>query len=398
MIGALELRELREEFPALNQKVHGLPLAYLDNAASSLTPRSVIAALVHFYEHDRANVHRGLHTLSMRATQRYEDARSKVAQWFGVTPETCIFTSGTTHAMNILANSFAMRGHDIVVSESEHHANIASWQVHNPNQSFHVIPFDEEKGYVFNTLDVPSESLLSIQSVANGTGAMLPFEKIYEYVSPRISILDMAQSVAHGPTDFYENKFTYGTLSAHKMYGPTGIGALLCQDENALNALRPLMGGGDMIDRVSFRETSFAKGVARLEAGTPAIANAIGFGAAVDFMKELDWAKLRAHENALLTYADEQLSLVPGLHIFGRSLKRQGVLSFVLEGTHTSDVATLLDRFGIAVRTGHHCAQPLMESLGVSGTLRASFAFYNSIEEVDRLKKALVKISKMLRA
>ncbi len=410
-----QLREIRADFPALHQDVNGTPLVYLDNAASSLTPQPVIHAITSFYAKDRANVHRGVHTLSQRASTRYEAVREKLHQFLGADDDTeIIFTSGTTIGFNMLAHGVtaAFRKQleqpdavpQVMLSELEHHANIVPWHMMydlaaqcTKNPFLRYFEFDQSRG-LLNHPDKNGCDILSLTALSNATGVIVDTNAVVELFNtpPQFILIDGAQDVVHRHRPLDALIFDAYVFSGHKMCGPTGSGAIAIK-KYLLDQLSPLIGGGDMIQSVSWHQTTFQKGVHKLEAGTPSIASVIGLGAAVDYLSDLDVHACHAHEHALMTYAEEQLSRIDGCRIIAPGLEKAGALSFVVDGTHPHDVGTLLDEQGVAVRTGQHCTEPLMNKLGVPGTVRASFMFYNTPEEVDRLVNATTQAVALLR-
>mgnify|MGYP000055665961 CR=1 FL=1 len=404
-----DVDDVRRDFPALQQEVHGKPLVYFDNGASSQTPQQVIDALVHFYTHDRANVHRGVHTLSQRATTSFEGARGKVAQFIGADDEnTCIFVRGTTEGVNLVAQTYGRAnvkaGHVVLVSEFEHHSNIVPWQMLCDDVGAQVVKIPalddgslDQDAYaaLLNEHDV---NVVVFGHVSNSVGTVHPVKAMTALAHQHnaVVVVDGAQAVPHFKVDVVDLDVDFYTFSAHKMCGPTGIG-LLYGKMALLEAMPPYHGGGDMIDKVSFDGTTFAAPPARFEAGTPNIADTIAFGAACDYLAAFDWAEVEAHEDDLLATATEKVGALDGVTILGKDVQRAGVLSFVVDGVHPTDLGMLLDRHGIAVRTGHHCAQPVMERYGVDATVRASFAFINTLDEVDVFVAALQKSIDMLR-
>ncbi|CAN5761297.1 cysteine desulfurase [soil metagenome] len=399
---ALDLEALRAEFPILAQQVGGRPLAYLDNAASAQKPRAVIEALRNFYENDYANVHRGIHELSRRATEAYEGARPRIAAFLGIAdPAELILTRGTTESLNLIAYSWGManlhEGDEILLSMMEHHSNLVPWQMvaQRTGARLRHLPLDEEERLDLSALDellTERTRLVSLAHVSNALGTVNPVAEIAEraHAMGALMVVDGAQSAPHFPVDVQALGCDFFAFSGHKMYGPTGVGGLWGRRE-LLEAMPPFLGGGDMIHQVELERSTYAALPHKFEAGTPNIAGVIGLGAAVDFLREVDLAVAHAHEQALLAYAIERLQEIPDLHIYGPRdvAERSGVISFTLADVHPHDLATILDSEGIAIRAGHHCCQPLMRGLGVSATARASFALYNTVEEVDRLAEAL---------
>ncbi|MCP4499823.1 MAG: cysteine desulfurase [Deltaproteobacteria bacterium] len=403
-----DVAKIRLDFPALAQKIRGKPWVYLDNGASSQTPQAVIDALVHFYTFDRANVHRGVHTVSQRATVSFEAARNKVASFIHAPHEdTCIFVRGTTEGINLVAGTWGasniQAGDEVLVSELEHHSNIVPWQMLSKARGAKVIaiPVLDDASLdldAYNKLLNERTKLVAFGHVSNSVGTIHPVKEMTRLAHEKgaVVVVDGAQAVPHLTIDVQDLDVDFYTFSAHKMCGPTGIGVIFGKAA-LLEKMPPWHGGGDMIDKVSFDGTTFATPPARFEAGTPNIADTIAFGAACDYLKALDWDAVTAHENALLALATDRLQGINGIRILGTAAEKAGVLSFVVEGVHPTDIGMLLDQHGIAVRTGHHCAQPAMERFEVNATVRASFAFYNTLDEVNVFADALEKSIDMLR-
>lgn len=394
-----DLDAVRREFPALAQQVHGLPLAYLDNAATAHKPHQVIEAVSHFYRRDNANVHRGVHTLSERATAAYEAARERVRGFVNArSAREIVFLRGTTEAINLVAYGLGQGlrpGDEVVLTTMEHHANIVPWQLLRGRAGIRlrVLPVTPSGELELDRLEAllnPRTRLLALTHVSNVLGTVNPVQAIVGIAHRRgVPVLvDGAQAVPHLQVDLQALDCDYYCFSGHKMFGPTGIGVLYAR-EALLEALPPWQGGGEMIRRVSFEETLFADPPWRFEAGTQHLAGAVGLAAAIDYLEGLDREAALRHEQDLLEYATERLGELPGLRILGAARNRAAVLSFVLDGVHAHDLGTVLDRRGVAVRTGHHCAMPLMDFYGLAATTRASMAFYNTREEMDRLAEAL---------
>ena len=395
---------LRARFPALHQEVNGHPLVYLDNAASTQKPEEVIEAVARFYREDNANVHRGIHELSTRATVAYEGARARVAAFLGAgSPSELVWTRGTTEALNLVAwgwgGAHLRPGDEIVLSVLEHHSNLVPWQMvaARTGARLRFLDIDEEGRLDMARLDdvlTVRTRLVSIAHVSNALGTVNPVRQIADRAHDlgAVMVVDGAQSAPHLPVDVRELGCDFFAFSGHKMCGPTGTGGLWGRTER-LEAMSPVFGGGDMIDRVELEESTWAPIPLRFEAGTPHIAGAVGLGAAVDFLEGVGREGIAAHERALLAYALERLAEIPGLRLYGpRNVgERSGVISFTLGDIHPHDLATILDAEGVAIRAGHHCAQPLMRRLGVSATARASFYLYNTPREVDRLVAALAR-------
>lgn len=401
-----DITKIRNDFPILHRKVNGSPLVYLDNAATSQTPQQVIDVIADYYARYNANIHRGVHALSQEATDAYEKARHTVQKHFNVEhAQEIIFTSGTTHGINIVASGYSeilTDKDELLVSALEHHSNIVPWQMlcEKTGATLKVIPMLPN-----GTLDMEAyEALLSDQTqlvfvnhVSNALGTINPIERILQKahaVGARV-LIDGAQAAPHIPTDLQALDIDYYVTSAHKLCGPTGIGMLYGKSE-WLNALPPYQGGGEMIATVTFAKTTYADLPHKFEAGTPNIAGGIAFGAALDYMNNLGLEAIAAYENELLTYATEQLRSIEGLRIYGEAENKTAVISFLVGDIHPYDMGSILDQLGIAVRTGHHCAQPIMDFYQIPGTLRASFSFYNTFEEVDRLVAGVQKAKAML--
>jgi cysteine desulfurase/selenocysteine lyase len=402
-----DVAKVRADFPILNQLVNGHPLVYLDNAATTQKPQAVIDALVHYYTHDNSNVHRGAHTLSDRATAKFEAARKKVADFINANhAQQIIWTRGTTESINLVAASWGatnlQAGDRILVSALEHHSDIVPWQMIAEKTGASVIPIPvDETGTIdltaYSALLDERVKMVAVNQVSNALGTINPVSDIISQahaVGAKV-LIDGAQAIAHWPVDVQAMDCDFYVFSGHKLFGPTGIGVLYGRRE-LLEQMPPYQGGGEMIETVSFNGTTYNQLPYKFEAGTPDIAGAIGLGAAIDYVHTLDREALAAHEDALLAYATKKALNVPGLRIIGTAKAKTAVLGFVIEGTHPSDIGMLLDQQGIAVRTGHHCAQPLMQQFGIPGTVRASFSIYNNFEDIDRLFIALEKVRQLL--
>lgn len=400
-----ELARIREDFPILHQQVHGKPLIYFDSAASAQKPRVVIEAMRAYYEHDNANVHRGAHTLGDRATLAFEGAREAVCQFINAASrEQIIWTRGTTEAINLVASGLSQSlkpGDEILVSRMEHHANIVPWQMaaERSGATLKVLDIDPSGQLLPNQLEqlcTERTRILALTHASNVLGTINPVKALIAEAHQRgiITVIDGAQSVPHFKVDVQDLDCDFFAFSSHKLFGPTGLGVLYGKTER-LNALPPYQGGGEMIEHVSFAGTTYNKLPYKFEAGTPAIAEAVGLHAALRYLESLDSSKVIAHEQALLRHAQALSQSIPGMRLVGTAENKVPVLSFLIDGLHPSDIGTLLDQQGIGIRTGHHCAMPLMEKLGIPGTARASFAFYNTLDEVDQLFAALAKIQRM---
>ncbi|MFM5584700.1 aminotransferase class V-fold PLP-dependent enzyme [Aeromonas veronii] len=396
--------QLRSQFPALVQEVNGHPLVYLDNAATTQKPQTVLDAIVHYYGADNANVHRAAHALSGRATRAFEAARETVARFINAPrSHEVIWTRGTTEAINLVAQSWGMSelkaGDEIILSTLEHHANIVPWQLvaQRTGAVIRVIPLDERGDLdlaAYHAMLGPRTRLVSVTHVSNALGTVNPVKEIVAAAKAvgAVTLIDGAQAMAHLDVDVQAIGCDFYAFSGHKLYGPTGIGVLWGRTE-LLERMPPWQAGGEMIDRVSFSGTTFNTLPFKFEAGTPHIAGAIGLAAAIDFVMAQDLQWLAQHEQALTDYLVAGLQQVPGLRLVGEPGQRAGAVSFLLDDIHPQDAATLLDMQGIALRVGHHCAMPLMESLGIGGTMRASLACYNNRDDVDALLAALHKLS-----
>jgi cysteine desulfurase/selenocysteine lyase len=404
---AFDVEAVRDDFPILHQQVNGHPLAYLDNGASYQRPRPVLEAMAHYETHDHANVHRGVHTLSHRATDRYEGAREKIRAFINAaSTREIVFTRGATEAINLVAYSLGQSlkpGDEILVTEMEHHSNIVPWQLicGRTGAVLRYVPIDDRgelRMEEFHRLLGPRTRLVGVTQVSNALGTVTPLPDIIRAARERgvLVLVDGAQGIAHMPVDVRALDCDFYAFSGHKMCGPTGIGVLYGR-EPVLAELPPFQGGGDMIQTVSFKGTTFNELPYRFEAGTPHIAGAIGLGAAVDYLGSLGMENIARHEAALLRYATEALEDIPGLTIVGTADHKAGLVSFNLEGIHPHDVGTVLDQRGVAIRAGHHCAMPVMERFGIPGTARASFGLYNTTAEIDRLVEALHLAIRMLR-
>jgi cysteine desulfurase/selenocysteine lyase len=404
--GSFDVMRLREDFPILKVKVHGKPLVYLDNGATSQKPQAVIDALNRYYSAENSNLHRGVHYLSDHATTVYEAAREKIRQFINARADKeIIFVRGTTEAINLVAQcygrSFLKAGDEIIVSAMEHHSNIVPWQIlcEQTGAKLRVIPINHDGDLVmeeFRRLLNDKTKFVSITHVSNALGTIVPVKEIvalaHEHGVP--VMLDGAQAVPHLRVDVQDLGCDFYAFSGHKLFGPTGVGVLYGRAE-LLEKMPPYQGGGDMISLVTFEKTHYNVLPYKFEAGTPNIAGGIGLGAAIDYLLLLDWCQLAAHEHKLLSYATASLSSIDGLRIIGTSKEKAGVLSFVLDHVHAHDVGTILDQEGVAVRAGHHCAMPVMQRFGVPATTRASFAFYNTIEEIDVLVRAIHRVRKV---
>ena len=405
-IEPLDAAALRKDFPALNQSVHGKPLVYLDNAATSQTPLAVIEAIRKFYLEDCANVHRGVHELSQRATDDYENARVEVQKFLGAADSSeIIYTRGTTESINLVAHSYGrsrvQAGDEVLISAIEHHSNIVPWQMlcEERGAKLRVVPINEAgelRMDEFEKLLGVRTRIVAVTQVSNALGTINPVKRIIELAHSRgIAVLvDGAQSVPHIKVDVRELDCDFFAFSGHKMFGPTGIG-ILYGKRDLLKEMPPYQGGGDMIASVTFEKTTYNTLPYKFEAGTPNIADAIGLGETVRYLNRVGLDRIAAYEHDLLAYATKVVSAIPGVRLIGTAAQKASVLSFLLEGVHAHDLGTILDREGVAIRAGHHCAQPVMDFYGVPATARASLAFYNTREDIDRLVAAIGKAKEL---
>jgi len=406
VIRPFNVEQVRSDFPVLTRKVHGKPLVYFDTAASAQRPAAVIEAIDDFYRRHNANVHRGVHSLSQEATDLYEGGRKKLAGFINAASEReIVFTRGTTEAINLVAQSFLRPvlspGDEILVSQMEHHANIVPWQMlcQQTGAVLKVIPINQRGELEIEALpELLTErvKLVGLVQISNALGTVNPVAEVCRMAqkSGIPVLIDGAQALPHTPVDVQALGCDFYCLSGHKMYGPTGIGALWAR-EATLEAMPPWQGGGEMIRRVSFENTIWNDVPAKFEAGTPHIAGAIGLGAAVDYLSSFDPDELAVHENTVLEYAGQRLQEIDGLQIIGTARHKAGVISFTLKDVHPHDLGTVIDHYGIALRTGHHCAMPVMQFFGVPATARVSFGLYNTVGEVDALIKALLSARDM---
>lgn len=397
---------IRKDFPILSRKVNGKPLVYFDNAATSQTPQQVIDVMVDYYSNYNANIHRGVHALSQEATDKYEQARLKIQKHFNAKhAHELIFTSGTTHSINLVANGFSSllkKDDELIVSALEHHSNIVPWQMlcERTGAILKVIPMNQQGELVMSEYDKllsNKTKLVFVNHISNALGTINPIEDIIQKAHQvgAAVLVDGAQACPHIKPDVQALDVDFYVASAHKMCGPTGVG-MLYGKETWLNKLPPYQGGGEMIAEVTFEKTTYANLPHKFEAGTPNICGGIAFGAAIDYMNSIGFETIANYEHELLEYATKKLSAIEGLIIYGTSKHKTSVVSFNLEKIHPYDVGTILDKMGIAVRTGHHCAQPIMDFYKIPGTLRASFAFYNTKHEIDALVEAVKKAKRML--
>jgi len=399
----LDPERIRKDFPIFGQTIHGKPLVFLDSAASAQKPQAVIDAMSHFQATDYANIHRGVYSLSERATAAFEGARARVRDFLGAASEReIVFVRGTTEAINLVAQSYGRRhvgaGDEVLITELEHHSNIVPWQLlcEEKGARLRAVPIDERGALVMSELErmlSPRTKILAVAHVSNALGTVNPLARIVELAHAHgVPVLaDGAQAVPHQPVDVRALDVDFYAFSGHKLYGPSGIGVLYGKAP-LLEAMPPWQGGGDMILTVTLEKSTFNDIPHKFEAGTPDITGAVGLGAAIDYVQGIGFDAITAHEHALLEAATEALSGMPGLRLIGTAPEKAAVISFLLEGVHPHDVGTILDREGVAVRTGHHCAQPVMEHFGVPATVRASFGVYNGEADVEALRRALATV------
>jgi cysteine desulfurase/selenocysteine lyase len=407
-VKVFDVNSIRKDFPILHQKIHGKDLCYFDNAATTQKPRAVINKLNEYYVSYNSNIHRGVHTLSEKATKEFEAVRDKVQKFINAkSRKEIIFTRGTTESINLVASTFGRQniqeGDEIIISGMEHHSNIVPWQLlaNEKKAVLKVIPFTDEGELImdeYRKLLSPKTKIVSVVYVSNSLGTINPVEEIIA-LAHKMNIpvmLDAAQAVNHIPVDVQKLNCDFLAFSGHKLYGPTGVGVLFGKEE-LLNNMPPYMGGGDMISKVTFEETTYNELPYKFEAGTPNVADVIGLGAALDYVLNIGMNNIFYYEKELLDYAEAQTSKIEGLRLIGTAKNKCSILSFVLDNVHPHDIGTFLDFEGIAVRTGHHCTQPVMDRLGIPATSRASFAFYNTKEEIDTLIGGLKKVMEVFR-
>jgi len=401
-----DVYKIREDFPILNNKINGTDLVYFDNAATSQTPKQVIRKIVDYYEKYNSNIHRGLHSLSADATNQYELSRKKIQNHFGIKNDfEVIFTSGTTHGINIVSSGLESQissSDELILSEMEHHSNIVPWQIlcEKTDAKLNVIPMKDDGSLdieAFKKMLNKNVKFVFVSHVSNSLGTINPIEEIIDLSHKNNTkvLVDGAQGAAHFKINLSEIDVDYYVASAHKLCGPTGVGFLYGKSE-LLEELPPYQGGGEMISSVTFNKTEYADLPHKFEAGTPNISGVIGFGAAIDYMNEIGFDNIESYEQELLKYATDKLNKIPGIKIYGNSANKISVISFNLSNHHPSDLGSILDQFGIAVRTGQHCTQPVMDYYKIPGTVRVSLSFYNTKSEIDVLIDALIKASNML--
>ena len=401
-----DVYKIREDFPILSKKINGSDLVYFDNAATSQTPTQVIQKIVEYYENHNSNIHRGLHSLSADATNQYESSRKKIQNHFGIKNDyEVIFTSGTTHGINIVSSGLESQigsSDELIVSEMEHHSNIVPWQIlcEKTGAKLRVIPMMDNGSIdieAFKKMLNNNVKFVFVNHVSNSLGTINPIKEIIDlsHKNKTKVLIDGAQGAAHFKINLSEIDVDYYVASAHKLCGPTGVGFLYGKSE-LLEELPPYQGGGEMISSVTFEKTEYADLPHKFEAGTPNISGVIGFGAAIDYMNNIGFDNIEAHEQELLKYATDRLNKIPGIKIYGDQVNKISVISFNLSNHHPSDIGSILDQFGIAVRTGQHCTQPIMDYYKIPGTVRVSLSFYNTKSEIDLLIDALEKASTML--
>ncbi len=401
-----DVNKIREDFPILKKKINGKPLIYFDNAATSQTPTVVIDSISNYYNNYNSNIHRGVHSLSEEATEAYEGAREKIRKYFNAKhKEEIIFTSGTTHSINIVSNGYINilnENDEIIISGLEHHSNIVPWQMmcEKTKSKLHVIPIDKNGELninEFKKLVSKNTKMVFLNHVSNALGIINPIEEIIKisHENDAIVLVDGAQSAAHFNIDLQELGVDFFTASAHKLCGPTGVGFLYGKKE-LLENIKPLMGGGEMISEVTFEKTTYADLPHKFEAGTPNISGVIAFGVALDYMNNLGLDRIRKYEDELLEYATSKLKEIDDLIIYGDIKNKTSVISFNISGIHSYDIGSILDKFGVAVRTGQHCTQPIMDHFNIPGTVRVSLSFINTFEEIDILFEAVSKAKSML--
>ena len=398
-----DVEKVREDFPILHQDIYGKPLAYLDNAATTQKPQAVVDALTRYYTEDNSNIHRGVHALSLRATDAYESVRETVRSFLGAADrDEIIFVRGATEGINLVAATYGAanigEGDEVVITNLEHHSNIVPWQIicNDKGANLRVVPMDDRGELdldAYEKLLTPRTKIAALSHVSNALGTINPVAEMIRIAHDRgiPVLLDSAQAVPHMPVDVQALGCEFLAFSAHKVYGPTGVGAVYVR-KDIMESMPPYQAGGDMIAMVTFEKTTYNKIPYKFEAGTPNIAGVIGMGAALDYVTGLGWDGLLAHEEDVVQYTVDTIGGLDGVHLIGTPKRRTGVVSFEIEGVHPHDAGTILDREGIAVRAGHHCSQPVMDFFGVPATVRASFGLYNTRSEVDRLADGIRKV------
>ncbi len=406
-LSAFDVRAVRAEFPALDQQVHGKPLVYLDNAATTQKPRVVIDALRRYYEHDNANIHRGVHALSERASKMYEDARGDVRRFINAKSDAeIVFTRNATESINLVARAWGdanvVAGDEILITAMEHHSNIVPWQqlCARTGAVLKVAPIDDRGALIvpeFEKLLGPRTKMVAMTQLSNALGTVVPVAEltVKAHAAGAMVLIDGSQAAYHFATDVQALGCDFFVFTGHKVYGPTGIGVLYGR-EAVLDAMPPFLGGGDMISSVTFEKSTWNVLPYKFEAGTPHISGPLGLAAAIRFVQSIGFDAIHAHESALLDYATTRLQAVPGVTIIGTAPVKASVVSFVMDGIHPHDIGTIVDREGVAIRTGHHCAQPVMDRFGIPATARASMAMYNTTDDIDALVRALVRVQEVM--
>jgi len=404
----LNVAEIRKQFPILEQKIHGKPLIYFDNAATALKPKSVADRIYQHYLYETSNVHRGLHFLSDQATENFEHVRKQIQKFINAKEDSeIVFTKGTTDGINLVAHGFGKvfcdEGDEILISEIEHHSNIVPWQIMAEERACKVKSFEVSSDGQVNLEDFkkklsPKTKIVALTYVSNSLGTVFPVQELTQlaHQNNSVVVLDAAQAVAHQKVDVQKIDCDFMVFSSHKLYGPTGVGVLYGKF-NLLEKIPPYQGGGGMIDEVHIEKTTYLKPPFRFEAGTPHIAGVIGLGAAIDFLNQFDIKEVHAHESKLTHMMQNVLLEIPGVQVYGQAKEKDPIVSFYVEGTHPTDIGSMLDQDAIAVRCGHHCTQPLMRKLGIPGTVRASFAIYNTEDEVKTFATSLKKVIRILK-
>jgi cysteine desulfurase/selenocysteine lyase len=406
-VASFDVVKVRADFPALNQRVHGRPLVYLDNAATTQKPAVVIDAIRRYYEIDNANVHRGVHLLSQRATDAYEEAREKIRAFINArSTREVVYTRNATESINLVARAWGDasvgEGDEVLITALEHHSNIVPWQLlcERKGAKLRVAPMNDRGELLideFQSLLTPRTKIVAAVHLSNALGTITPVAEIVRraHRAGALVLIDGSQAAYHMPVDVQAMDPDFYVFTGHKVYGPTGIGVLYGREE-ILRAMPPFLGGGDMISSVTFERSTWNELPFKFEAGTPHIAGAVGLGVAIDYVRSIGFEAIAAHETALLEYGTKALQAIPGVRLVGTAREKASVLSFVVDGVHPHDVGTIVDREGVAIRTGHHCAQPIMDRLGIPATARASLAMYNTMEDIDALVAALGRVRELL--
>ena len=401
-----DIKKIRADFPILKREIYGKKLVYFDNGATTQKPQAVIDALINYYTQDNSNIHRGVHYLSQIATAAYEDARENVREYINASDKReVVFTKGTTDSLNLMANSFGEKfvneGDEVIISALEHHSNLVPWQVlcKKKNAKLRIVPVNDKGEFVFSEFEKminPNTKLVSVAHISNALGTINPIKEIIDkaHESNIPVLIDGAQGMPHMAVDVQELDCDFYAFSGHKMYAPMGVGVLYGK-EKFLEEMLPYQMGGEMVDQVSFENTTYNELPFKFEAGTPNVEAVIGLNAAINYMKSIGIEQIAKHEDDLLKYATAELNEIEGIRLIGEAEKKAGVVSFLIGDIHPYDAGTIIDHFGVAIRTGHHCAQPIIDHFKIPGTIRASFAMYNEIEEIDELIKAIKQVKKM---